>query len=336
MKYKIFVNIFLSCFIFFTNVSAQWKDISKRFPANVKVFSITHNNYAIFAGTNDGVYKSIDEGLSWQGINRKEFHSLIPKDAQHLELICLSARGDTLFAGTNGLGVFIFDGYKWHLSTDGLEDETVSGDKPIPEAITYDQRNVYFGSKNGRIYILSDGDSSWNKSRIISSGINSLLVKGDSILVGGSCSSHGIRQGCCLFLSTNQGNNWNNFDSTLGCQIIYSLVTQNGTIYIGTGGEESAIIKSIDNGKSWIRLVSNSEYPFHNVQSIIVRGDKVFAATIGGLLFSNDGGTHWVFIQHPTKKHKAFNLKSIFIAKTEIIAISPFELWSYPISSLIH
>jgi hypothetical protein len=331
---KYIIRLLLSCVIIFTSATAQWKNISNRFPSDTKVYSMSKNNNSIFAGTNDGVYKSTDGGLTWQGVNRRGFHSMIPKEVKHLELGCLAVKGKMIYAGTNGLGVFIFDGDKWYLSTDGLPVETSNGDRPLAKVITYDQQNVFLGAEDGRVYILSDGDSSWSESSIVSSGIDAMLVKGDSILVGCGCYSRSIRRDCCLFLSTNQGKNWINFDSTLGCHIVSSLSALNGIIYIGTSGEESSIFKSSDNGKSWICLVSNAKYPFINVQSIFVQGDKVFAGTIGGLLYSNDGGLHWAFIQHPAKKHKNFNLESIIVTEKEVIAITPFELWSYPISSL--
>jgi hypothetical protein len=334
MKYKTFVILVLSSFLFFASMTAQWKDISNRFPTNVKVYSMANSNNTIFAGTNDGVYKSTDGGFSWQGIDIRGFRSLIPENVSHLELSCLSIRGNKLFAGTNGIGVFIFDGKKWQLSSEGLPDELNVGDKPAVKSIAHDRENIFIATGNGRIYINPDGGSSWRESSIISSGVGPILIKGDSIFVGGRCNVRSIRRDCCLYLSNDGGNNWNNIDSALGCVAVFTLIEHNNNIYIGTIGKESAIFKSGDNCKSWIRLVSNSEYPFVNVQSIAVVGNKVLAGTIGGLLYSNDGGLHWSFIQHPTKKHKAFNLLSIVVTEKEIIALTPFELWSYPLSKL--
>jgi photosystem II stability/assembly factor-like uncharacterized protein len=292
-------------------------------------------NNAIFAGTNKGVYKSMDGGHSWQGVNKRGFQSLIPKYVKHLELSCLSVRGNMLFAGTNGLGVFIFDGNNWNLSTNGLPDETVNSDKPLVNAIASDKKNIFLGSGSGRVYIQTDGDLSWHKSSIISSGIRSILVKGDSVLVGNWCIPTNVRRNCCLYLSIDGGTNWSNFDSSLGCIQVLSLASKGSNILVGTCGLSSAIYRSSDDGKSWQCVVSATDFPFRNVQTIVVYEDKVFAGTIGGLLYSSDCGTHWKFIQHPTKKQKVFSLESLVVTDKEIIATNSHEVWSYPISSLV-
>jgi len=89
-----------------------------------------------------------------------------------------------------------------------------------------------------------------------------------------------------IFMSVDNGNNWNLIGSNLG-GTINSLTAKGGTIYAGT----LCGVHATENNASWTNLYagfppSTSSYPYLGVESLIIKDTNLYAGTIG--LYSFD------------------------------------------------
>lgn len=120
-----------------------------------------------------------------------------------------------------------------------------------------------------------------------------------------------------FFKSKTYGSHWVKIDypAEAGGLIISSMCqTKDGTLYFGTGEQMftrgangnlnsgfagGGMYKSVDRGDTWTYLPStnpNSNSKWDNVQALVadpVSQNKIYAATMQGLVYSDDGGASW-------------------------------------------
>ena len=120
-----------------------------------------------------------------------------------------------------------------------------------------------------------------------------------------------------FFKSTTYGSYWvkKNYAAEAGGLIISSMCqTKDGTLYFGTGEQlftrgaignlnsgfvGGGLYKSTDKGENWTYITSTdpaSNSKWENVQQLLadpVAANKLYAATMSGLVYSDDGGTSW-------------------------------------------
>jgi len=119
--------------------------------------------------------------------------------------------------------------------------------------------------------------------------VHCFAVSGTKLFVG---TSGGV------FLSTNNGTNWNavNYGLTLNNLTEYvSAIAVSGTnIFAGTNGPGpgSGIFLSTNNGTSWTSV--NSGLTSQHISALLVSGTTLFAGTDGGIFLSTNNGTSWV------------------------------------------
>ena len=118
-----------------------------------------------------------------------------------------------------------------------------------------------------------------------------------------------------FFKSTSYGSHWVRipYAGESGGLIISSICqTQDGTLYFGTGESQfcrnvngnlnsgfvgGGIYKSIDRGETWTFLTSTNPATnsrWSGIQGLVadpIEQNKIYAATLGGLYYSNDGGS---------------------------------------------
>ena len=111
-----------------------------------------------------------------------------------------------------------------------------------------------------------------------------------------------------LWKSTDAGGSWKKVNADATNLVISSIVqTDNGDIYYGTGEafgtgfKGDGIWKSTDNGNTFEQLTSSTG--FSNVYKMVVKTNKVYAATSEGLHSTSDGGTTWTKL-HPHDSSK--------------------------------
>ncbi len=125
-----------------------WSRVSNGLPTaadtntNVTSLAVIGNN--LFAGTGHGVFLSTDYGTSWAKVNNGFTGNLVN---------ALTVKGNELFAGTFGMGVFRSsdNGANW-THTSLITDVT---------ALTVVDTNLFAGTWSSGIYRLKNWDSTW-------------------------------------------------------------------------------------------------------------------------------------------------------------------------------
>lgn len=210
----------------------------------------------IFAGTNQGLYRSEDDGATWLELNKKNIY----------DMIILS----------NNRIITLTDSKIYY------SDDTGSTWIELPGYYAFFR--YIAAAPNGYLYISNilnqgvmrstDNGESWES---VNNGLNSLacgsIIANDigEILVG-SFLGHGI------FKSGNNGDSWYTVNNGLTNTMITSIkISDNGEIY---AGGNSGVHFSDDNGSTWTNLWNHEWHREEFVNDVEFIGpDKVIIAT---------------------------------------------------------
>lgn len=204
------------------------------------------NSTTLYAGTEEGVFRSTDEGLHWTPLPAGPVVTEFGMDAAELEVSALVAdptRSGTLYAvGQAGIYKTVDDGSSWHLIDKGLRVEEFS---PGVEALAVDPQSpqVLLASTGEGLFRSADGGESWSlREDGIESEVRLLAFEpGNSAMVYAGT-------GGALLRSDNGGESW----MRLLVEGVTTLVfdpRDPATIYAGT---DTGLFKSTNRGESWI------------------------------------------------------------------------------------
>jgi photosystem II stability/assembly factor-like uncharacterized protein len=289
--------------------TSKWVPINKGLPKDTEVYSVTidpKNTKTIYAGTYDGVFKSINGGESWTqintGLSNKEVLSFAI-DPKNTNVIYAGTGRDGVYRSTNG-------GKNWVQMSNGLmniaEQQWISIHSFAidPENTQTLYTGVWGGqSWGGGIFKSTNGGESWSQtinglSKTVINGlltpvdIKSLTIdpKNTNVIYAGTW-------GGGVFKSTNKGINWTRI-SGIGSWWVYCLAIDpknTQTIYTGTN---SGIFKSTDSGKSWIKIntgLLDSDVEVYSLAINPVNTQIIYSGT-GDVFKSINGGKKWTRI----------------------------------------
>jgi len=181
---------------------------------DIYVHGLAAKGTTLFAGTADGIYKSVDSGATWSLLSAALYHTY-----------SILIYGDYIFAGT-GHGIYVSNdnGQSWVSSYNGLSSSIIVSFAVIGTTI-------FAGTLTG-VSITSDTGASWNSSGLpFTDFIHSMATYDSAIYVGTSI--HGV------YMSKDLGITWNNVNMGLSDYYIESLAILNPhtepCIYAGTG-----------------------------------------------------------------------------------------------------
>lgn len=200
-----------------------WKTTAlKNFAMNgTGVFSLASCGTSLFAGTNAGVFRSTDSGVSWSSANTGISGGVI---------FDFTTQGTNVFAAT-GNGVFIStdSGANW-VQTNANVPKSVN-------ALTVSGTTLFAGTHSGGvpqatgIFRSSNNGTNWTQIStqlsIDGSGHPKFTVHQNNIFV-----SVGYQSG--VFLSTNNGSSWTAVNSGLADTSVYCLAVSGPNILSGT------------------------------------------------------------------------------------------------------
>ena len=231
------------------------------------VYSLAVNGSILFAGTDNGVFLSTDDGTSWTVAN---------SGLASGPVYALTLNGTSLFAAINGGGVYRSNdsGSTWTAVNNGITD---SWDFSLGISGT----NILAGCENGQIFLSTDNGDDWNSvtTGLISSNITAFVQSGTNLFA----SSYG--EG--VILSTDNGATWT--PATTGLFASANCLAVSGpNLFAGT---DSGVFISSNNGSNWQPVDSGLTVTFTN--SLAVNGTNLFAGIYFGVFESTDNGSGW-------------------------------------------
>jgi len=260
----------VGCGLFISNTDGVSWDAAVNGLANTSdVYSLLAVGGAALAGTNLGVYRSLDYGTTWQSVdNGIGLQNNFPT---YIYAYTFAVSGNTIFAGTNaGVYVTMDRGNSWAPFNVGLSS---SGGFVI--SLTTNGSGVLVGTEFGGIFLSENNGASWepiNNGLGVVGGVdkrvNSLATSGYGVFAG---TNSGV------FFKANGNASWEPANDGLTTLHILSLAISGSTIFAGT---DSGVFISKNNAASWARI---SDFP----------GTVYTVAVSVGNLFATTGDVNW-------------------------------------------
>ncbi len=263
-----FLLLVVSTFILTTPSLAQW--IQTGGPNFGRVYSFCLTPTAILAATDGGVFRSVDNGLTWKSTGF------------HLGLnTALLAYGSTIFATYGCVWQSTDDGRTWQKACTGLD-----GDGSDPCALAAVDTSIFLGMRGsgGDLYCSTDLGATWNQAEtgLTDRTVQTFAVMGTSLFAGTT--------GSGVYRTTNDGKNWSHASLGLTDENILTLVAGGPNLFAGSA--EGHVFMSASAGASWTQV--GSGLPETSILALAVDGTgNLYAATSMGIYRSGDNGANW-------------------------------------------
>ncbi|HXC04280.1 MAG TPA: PKD-like domain-containing protein [Bacteroidia bacterium] len=221
------------------------------------------NGSSLFAGGDDGLYLSTDNGSSWSYLMGGGFYS-------NSSIVAL---GTTLISSSNG-GIY-------RSTNNGASWTNVSA---LTNATLTVVGSDYLAATSGGVYISTNDGLTWTLANGTLTTVLAFKTNGSSVYAGTS--------GGGVYLSTDNGTTWNTRNTGLsGAALTVTSFTFDGTdLYAGTGG--AGVYKSTDFGTTWNAV--NSGITSTYVCAVQMMGANLFiGTTANGVELSTNFGVSW-------------------------------------------
>jgi photosystem II stability/assembly factor-like uncharacterized protein len=305
-------NVFVFCDGFYrsTDRGLTWQVLQPYFiPACMMPFG----KYLYASSNGQGVIRSIDEGQTWSSVNDglvthyvlslandgtdifaandgagvcildtnlTKWHMVsngLPNSNGYESIYSIMAKGDTLFAGTNWLGIIhsTDNGNSWYFGS----NEMLSN---IIYALINVGGTVFAGTNNG-LFLSTDNGANWSniKGGLPDTSIMGFLAYDNYIMTYTKAKG--------IYLSNDQGNSWIPANNGLTNENVHALIRINSSIFAGT---DKGIYESTDNGTNWNSF--NNELSNKIVNAFSINGNYFYAVTESdGFYYSTNSGLNW-------------------------------------------
>lgn len=232
-------------------------------------------NGYLLAATESGVYRSTNNGDSWVSISN---------GLRNIDNICRDSSGQILFSGNGGIYKSSDNGANWQRSTKGIIATCIWD-------FAFDTNGTIFAATDIGLCRSTDNGISWSIMSD-SSGLSFFLL---SNMRNGKIWANGNY----LCRSTDYGNSWNiiwiPWELTNGKSTNCITLTANGDIWVAVNG----MLRSTDNGISWAKSDSGITVGYWGIDQIVSSPNGTLFAcekTDGVIHRSLDGGDHWTSI----------------------------------------
>lgn len=261
---------------------------------SLHVSSIINVNEDIYLGTGDGVYKSTNNGNSWE-------HIFNPGVSTY----ALSYDNDVLVTAASGQGIYISQdfGSTWTLtSTVGITTDTSY------KSITISGNTIVVGTANGEVFTSQDLGASWI-NRSIPGGYNvisELQISNNQIY---AATSNG------LYVTNNLGVNWSQFNPDV--KFINGIDIDGDKIYAATN---SGIYVANQSSKIWYPLCDG--IGIRIVNEVFISDSILFAGTFASSVWRR---LKIIGSLPPTEDENTIGIDNLAICPNE----TEVNLWSY-------
>lgn len=288
----LFAGTNAGCFVS-SNSGKKW--ILKNTGLNdIEIFSLAIKDNQLYAGTNNGVYISNDFGEHWTYKSTNIINTSV---------YCIGFYGNNVIACTKGGGVYVSkdNGETWFAKNYMLPNLSIT-------ALYINNNSIYIGTEYG-VYYSNDGCNSWQRRNV---GIKEDLIfslsgNGKNIWAGTqkrgiylstdngiTWNNSGLNSLKCLeiasndnyvfvrtldnkiFRTANLGISWEEIKSTSDMKHIFSIVSKQNDIYIGT---QKGVYFSKDNANNW----ESGGLEDKSIHSLTIYNNDIFVNTNDGI-----------------------------------------------------
>jgi photosystem II stability/assembly factor-like uncharacterized protein len=301
----------------------------------------------VYLATDEGVYVSRDGAEHWEPMSA---------GLDTLDVLSLKVAADgTLYAGTNGYGLYIYDSDQQRWQTMGRT--TSFGDWHVWErgvyqyaALLFDPQlegRVYLGHFPGGFFFSEDGGRSWKNSnlKLGNDGLFSLTMHPQDANVLFAGSYNGVVKsvdGGRTWADTSKGMPPEQWPFTVAIdgdrhEVMY-VTSKNGQNkgFCHLNEFCGVVMKSTDGGESWFRIMDGLDDRSEFYMLIIYpqNHDVLFLSSSKGIYMSLDAGARWQPIndglpdtEHRIRDNVAQNLKLTADGKSLILTIVDYGVW---------
>ena len=279
---------------------------------------VADKNYALAIGSEQGIYKSFDNGLSWEKIESEYFSDGSNALAMQDSIVFVSNKsglykslnyGDTWIRNDTGVvfkyinkleildsivcassfnyGIYISYnlGNTWeHIDSTIIKTGTIR--------IALSDTNLYLGTCENKIISYSYKTKQFItlKEDFPFKCITTMVVSDSNIFIGTS--------GNGIFSSKDNGKTWDEKNKGLTAIEINAFAYKDNLIFAGSANY--GLFTSNDHGVSWSK--ANNGIVTNYIYSLITKDNNVFAGTYDGIYVSENNGISWELI-HSLSAH---------------------------------
>ena len=312
----------------------EWKDISAGLPGNPQVRALvlkSDNSSVVYAGTQDGVYRSNDRGDSWEKLSDPS------SDREVWSLAAHPTDANTIFVGYEPCSIA--------RSTDGGDTwQDMDTSKVVyPHITTYmpplakrviglsidpvDPNNMYAAIEVGGLLGSCDGGETWTQLMDGPYLRNNTLDLHAAVVSAADHDTVQIATQIAMFRGKDHGSRWEHvqvddmFPGGSYCRDLAVDPTNPSTIYLasGAGGgaappdtvQEGALFRSRDVGQTWERLDLGDVPPGRMMQVSVdpAAPSRISCAAYSGEVYSSsDGGQTWSKSMLPVESTRSLHI----------------------------
>ena len=303
-----------------TDEGQNWIQINSGLPVdNVSCLIVKSNGYIFVGYENSGIFRSTNNGNSWQGVSYSldtDITALDLNQSGHIYasvlnsgIIKSTSNGDfwykitngiinltitaianningDILAGTDGGGLYIStnQGLNWtHTDISYYEDYTINDFKTNSQGHIFAALGVYIYPVVARS---TNGGYSWSSasSGIIDDAIQCLNVDHNGFLYAG-----GFQK---VYISTNNGGHWNYVTNGLPNRWVFAVaINQSNHIFAGTYG--GGMYRSTNYGNTFVAI--NNGIGDNWIYSLAIdSAGNIFAGNRSGVYHSSNNGDNWI------------------------------------------
>lgn len=282
---------------------------------NKSITMLTAIDSTILAGTNDGMYRSSDNGNSWSEVyqmrsipiysmaaNESESYALVQITGDQPGLFrsidkgeswkqieyppymftSLAMVGSTVFASTKFLGVWKSSdsGVTWNQISEGVGERVGSIKACGTSVFAFVDNTVYRLVYNGSVWKEVNKGLPNSEVRTVSAGKYAIYaVCPDSTNLDNK-----------VYKSTDNGDNWTKLSVQVPPETIHCIEEIGENLFVGT--RFNGIYRSSVSGGEW--SLSNSGLAMKNITALYVTGSTLFAGTLDSRVYrSSNNGYSW-------------------------------------------
>jgi photosystem II stability/assembly factor-like uncharacterized protein len=245
-------------------IVAQWKPIYG--PPGGRIWSLNKNiNGIIFAGSNNGLYRSTDGGNQWL---------ICPVPLVTYFVIATNSKGNVFVTGGNSIYRTTDDGYTWNkIVLNNIQPYWITNDNKDNIFIS-SSKGIYQSSDNGNNWVVKDSLAHQNRSIYFLESIR------EGYLYGAGYDSG-------VYFSSDNGSTWKQILNDV--HILGLHISENNKLYVGTN---TGIYRASEPDYLWEKtntgLKDTAVWTIHSGHNT-----AIFAATNGGIYSSTNQGNSW-------------------------------------------